>query len=89
MVRMLRRGAEGEIGLPGLSAYPHELLWRLKMPYVSDAQRRYAHTKTARNKGWKASSVKEFDQASKGLKLPERVSKKQRAVGKKLKSAMG
>lgn len=53
------------------------------MPYASEAQRRYAHTDTARRKGWKASSVKEFDKASKGVKLPERV------VAKKLKKARG
>lgn len=41
------------------------------MPYKSEAQRRWAHTPS----GMKAlgkSKVKEFDRASKGLKLPER-----------------
>jgi hypothetical protein len=46
------------------------------MPYESDAQRRWAHTK----KGVKAlggkDKVAEWDQASKGKKLPERVTSK-------------
>jgi len=40
------------------------------MPYVSDAQRRFFHTDTAKKEGIKPSTVKEFDQASKGMKLP-------------------
>lgn len=56
------------------------------MPYVSDAQRRFAHTPTAKAKGFPTA---EFDAASKGQKgLPERVgppkkkskSRKKRAV---------
>ena len=41
------------------------------MPYKSDAQRRWAHTK----KGMKAlgeSKVHEYDEASRGKELPER-----------------
>lgn len=50
------------------------------MPYASDAQRRFFHTDTARKKGITAATVNEFDQASKGMNLPEtaahRVAKK-------------
>lgn len=42
------------------------------MPYASDAQRRFFHTATARRKGITVKVVKEFDQASKGKKLPAR-----------------
>jgi hypothetical protein len=43
------------------------------MPYASDAQRRWAHTATGiKALGGKA-KVHEWDQASKGKKLPERV----------------
>lgn len=41
------------------------------MPYKSAKQERFFHTKTAAAKGIKPSTVKEFDQASKGLDLPE------------------
>lgn len=42
------------------------------MPYKSDAQRKFFHTDTAREAGIKPSTVKEFDSASKGKKLPVR-----------------
>lgn len=42
------------------------------MPYTSDAQRRFFHTDTARKQGISAGTVKEFDTASKGMKLPAR-----------------
>ena len=42
------------------------------MPYVSDAQRRFFHTNTARRKGISAATVAEYDSASKGVKLPAR-----------------
>ena len=46
------------------------------MPYKSDAQRKWAHTKTgAKALGGKV-KVMEWDQASKGKKLPTKVSKK-------------
>ncbi len=45
------------------------------MPYVSKKQERFFHTKTAAEKGIKPSTVKEFDHASKGLKLPEQANK--------------
>jgi hypothetical protein len=41
------------------------------MPYKSDRQRRFFHTKTARKKGITPKMVKEYDQASRGAKLPE------------------
>jgi len=43
--------------------------------YVSDAQRRFFHTDTARKKGITSAQVKEYDTASKGLTLPEHVTK--------------
>lgn len=46
------------------------------MPYKSEAQRKYFHTKTARRKGITKAMVKEFDDASKGKKIPKRVRKK-------------
>jgi hypothetical protein len=45
------------------------------MPYKSDRQRRWAHTKTGMKK-LGASKVAEFDRASKGMNLPERIKKK-------------
>ena len=41
------------------------------MPYKSDAQRRFFHTPTAKKKGITPDQVKEFDQASKGMDLPD------------------
>lgn len=41
------------------------------MPYKSDAQRRYFHAAQARGE-ISPKTVKEFDQASKGKKLPEK-----------------
>jgi len=41
------------------------------MPYVSQKQRAFFHTDTAKKAGITPSEVKEFDQASKGLKLPK------------------
>jgi hypothetical protein len=43
------------------------------MPYKSDAQRRFFHTPTARKAGISKATVKEFDSASRGMKLPEKV----------------
>jgi hypothetical protein len=40
--------------------------------YKSDAQRRYFHTDTARRKGITPEVVEEYDEASKGMHLPER-----------------
>ena len=45
------------------------------MPYVSDAQRRWAHTVSAKKAGFPTA---EFDRASKGQKkLPEHVAKRE------------
>lgn len=56
------------------------------MPYVSDAQRRFAHTDTAKEKGF---PTEEFDKASKGQKgLPEHVKGKQ-PKGKKRPVSFG
>jgi hypothetical protein len=43
------------------------------MSYVSDKQKRFFHTDTAREKGIGSKAVKEFDKASKGMHLPESV----------------
>ena len=48
------------------------------MPYVSDKQRRFFHTKTARRKGITKAMVEEYDKASKGKKLPEKKKKKKK-----------
>ena len=42
-------------------------------PYVSDAQRRFFHSSGAKKAGISSTTVKEYDQASKGKKLPEKV----------------
>lgn len=46
------------------------------MPYKSAAQRRFFHSPGAKRAGISKSQVREFDQASKGMKLPECKSKK-------------
>lgn len=46
------------------------------MPYKSEKQRKFFHTATARKKGITKKMVKEYDQASKGQNLPEKVSAK-------------
>ena len=48
------------------------------MPYKSDAQRKFFHTATARKKGITAAVVQEFDDASRGKKLPKRVGRHSR-----------
>lgn len=57
------------------------------MPYESDAQRRFFHSPGAAKAGITKDQVKEFDSASKGMDLPERVGKlkamKDAAEGKK------
>jgi len=52
------------------------------MPYKSNAQRRFFHTATAKKSGITPAMVKEFDQASKGKKLKEKV--RQRTGGKRV-----
>ena len=44
------------------------------MPYVSDRQRRWAHTRTG-IKALGKETVKEYDEKSRGLDLPERKQK--------------
>jgi hypothetical protein len=41
------------------------------MPYKSDAQRKFFHTDSAKKAGITDAEVKEFDSASKGMKLPK------------------
>lgn len=43
------------------------------MPYASDKQRRFFHTATAKKKGITSDMVEEYDEASKGMKLPKKV----------------
>lgn len=43
------------------------------MPYKSDAQRRFFHSPGAAKAGISKAKVKEYDKASKGKKLPEKV----------------
>ena len=50
------------------------------MPYKSDAQRRFFHSKGAKEAGITPSVVKEFDNASRGKKLIERVSEARKRV---------
>lgn len=52
------------------------------MPYASDAQRRFFHSSGAKKAGISSSQVKEFDSASKGMKLPEHKEAKKRALDK-------
>lgn len=42
------------------------------MPYKSDAQRRFFHSAGAKKADITPAEVKEFDSASKGMKLPEK-----------------
>lgn len=46
------------------------------MPYVSEKQRRFFHTDTARKQGITPSMVHEWDRESKGLARPEEAEKK-------------
>jgi len=48
------------------------------MPYASDAQRRWAHTKRGKRALGGARKVREWDAASEGLSLPERVRPRRR-----------
>lgn len=45
-------------------------------PYKSDAQRRFFHSPGAKKAGITKKQVKEYDEASKGKKLPEKAKKK-------------
>ncbi len=46
------------------------------MPYKSKAQQRFFHSPGAKKAGITSAQVSEFDQASKGKKLPAKASKK-------------
>ena len=46
------------------------------MSYKSDAQRRFFHSKGAEKAGISKKTVAEYDEASRGKKLPERLAKK-------------
>ena len=48
------------------------------MPYVSDQQRRWAHTSAGTKALGGPSAVAEWDSASKGLRLPKRITGKPR-----------
>ena len=56
------------------------------MPYKSEAQRRFFHSAGAKKAGITSKQVKEYDNASKGKRLPEKhgIGKLKRAMqGKK------
>lgn len=53
-------------------------------PYKSDSQRRFFHSPGATKAGIKLSQIEEFDQASKGMKLPEKVKPMFSGIKKKL-----
>ena len=46
------------------------------MPYKSDAQRKFFHSKGASKAGISPADIAEFDAASKGKKLPAKAPKK-------------
>lgn len=54
------------------------------MPYKSDSQRRYFHYAESVGK-IKKSTVDEFDKASKGMKLPEKISEPSKRYTGRLK----
>jgi len=58
------------------------------MPYVSEAQRRKFHMLLKQGK-ISAATVKEFDEASKGKKLPERIKAKAEGIHDRLSRMVG
>lgn len=52
------------------------------MPYKSQKQRAFFHTDTARKQGISADTVREFDSASKGIKLPKKLKGRAYAKGR-------
>lgn len=46
------------------------------MPYRSEAQRKFFHSKGAKRAGLTKKDIAEWDKVSKGLKLPKRIGKK-------------
>jgi hypothetical protein len=61
---------------PGQANKPVEKAEILNKPYRSDAQRRWAHTPTGTKALGGKAAVHEWDESSRGKKLPEKVSKK-------------
>lgn len=59
------------------------------MPYKSDLQRRFFHSEGAKKAGITKSEVKEFDESSKGLELPEHVKKHKFSEALKTKMSEG
>lgn len=59
------------------------------MPYKSIAQERFFHTDTAKKKGITPATVNEFDQASKGMKLPKKIPPPKDGLGKALNKVGG
>lgn len=53
------------------------------MPYKSDAQRRFFHSKGAKKAGITKKEVGEFDAASRGMKLPEKAEPKSKPKRRK------
>lgn len=50
------------------------------MPYKSDAQRRWAHTETGKKALGGDAAVHEWDEATKGKSLPEKVKKSENST---------
>lgn len=59
------------------------------MPYKSLAQMRFFHSPGAKKVGITSSEVKEFDSASKGMKLPEEHNAKKNALKSIIKKHKG
>ncbi len=59
------------------------------MPFKSEAQRRWAHTTTGTKALGGIDKVKEWDAASKGMKLDEHVKKTQKKPDSKKESLIG
>jgi hypothetical protein len=61
----------------------------LQKPYRSEAQRRWAHTPAGKKALGGEKAVKEWDSATKGKNLPEKISKEELAQDSKMKKAKG
>lgn len=59
------------------------------MPYKSDAQRRWAHTKNGTKALGGKEKVKEWDEASKGMMMPEKSPEKMMMSEKEMKKKTG
>ena len=79
-----QQGKEKKVELNGKPATPVADKEILEKPYVSDAQRRWAHTSAGTKALGGKSHVHEWDEATKGKKLPEHVNKGQLNAGAKL-----